>query len=147
MEQKLLGRHFCGLPKFLSLSSKRRWLIHLGRIHTGLPKKAHRNHTHYQLVEWLYLNSQLVHLLSANFAQLYCRQINTVICYQWERGNTLWYFLFLNNWSCFVFPTPYWSTRLMTVFIKAPFCAHCHRGSLGKLQLVIQKMFEIYFIA
>lgn len=61
--------------------------------------------------------------------QLYCRQINAVICLQQGGGNPLWHFLFLNSWSCFVFPKPYWSTRLMIVFLKALFCSLCHRGS------------------
>lgn len=61
--------------------------------------------------------------------QLHCRQINAVICFQQGGGNPLWHFLFLNNWSCFVFPKPYWSTRLMIVFLKALFCSLCHRGS------------------
>lgn len=63
--------------------------------------------------------------------QLHCRQINAVICFQQGGGNSLWHFLFLNNWSCFVFPKPYWSTRLMIVFLKALFCSLCHRGSPG----------------
>lgn len=61
--------------------------------------------------------------------QLLCRQINAVICFQQGGGNPLWHFLFLNSWSCFVFPKPYWSTRLMIVFLKALFCSLCHRGS------------------
>lgn len=55
----------------------------------------------------IYIPSQCTWFLQ--ILQLHCRQINAVICFQQGGGNPLWHFLFLNNWSCFVFPKPYWS--------------------------------------
>lgn len=47
---------------------------------------ACKNYTQTQLLEKLHLYSQQVHLLSANFAQLHCKQSNTGICCQQKKG-------------------------------------------------------------
>lgn len=129
LQQGYAGRGILWLalaPSLFLLQSERP--SHLQLLRRGLPRRA-RPDAGTACRGSIYIPSWFTCFLQ--ILQLHCRQINAVICFQQGGGNPLWHFLFLNNWSCFVFPKPYWSTRLMIVFLKAPFCSLCHRGSPG----------------